>query len=122
MLSLSLLLSDFGSVYENFVAQELHAHGFPLYYFTSRKVGEVDFLVEQDGRVKPVEVKSGRHYKSHPALDGLMRTKEYGIERAIVLSGANCSKAEHVEYLPVYFTMFMEKSGIPDKMIYELSI
>ena len=113
---------NFGSVYENFVAQELHAHGFPLYYFASRKVGEVDFLVEQDGCVIPVEVKSGRHYKSHSALDGLMRTKEYGIERAIVLSGANYSKAGHVEYLPVYFTMFMEKSGIPEKMIYELPI
>ena len=36
---------NFGAVYENFVAQELHAGGFPLYYFSSRKVGEVDSFV-----------------------------------------------------------------------------
>lgn len=113
---------NFGSVYENFVAQELHAHGFPLYYFSSRKVGEVDFLVEQGGCVKPVEVKSGKHYKSHPALDRLVETREYEITHAIVLSGANYSKAGKIEYFPVYFTMFMEKSGLPERMIYELPI
>ena len=111
---------NFGSVYENFVAQELHAHGFPLYYFSSRKVGEVDFLVEHDGRVEPVEVKSGGHYKSHSALDGLLQTAEYGIAHATVLSNANYSKAGVVEYLPIYFTMFLERDTLPETMIYEL--
>ena len=111
---------NFGSVYENFVAQELHAHGFPLYYFSSRKVGEVDFLVEHDGRVEPIEVKSGGHYKSHPALDGLLKTEEYGIARATVLSNANYSKDGVIEYLPIYFTMFLERDALPETMIYEL--
>ena len=111
-----------GSVYENFVAQELHAHGFPLYYFSSRRVGEVDFLVEHDGRVEPIEVKSGSHYKSHPALDGLMRTEEYGIAHAVVLSNANYSMDGAIEYLPVYFTMFLERDALPETMIYELPV
>ena len=34
---------NFGSIYENAVAQELYAHGFELYYFNSKKQGELDF-------------------------------------------------------------------------------
>lgn len=111
---------NYGSVYENFVAQELHAHGYQLYYFNSRKVGEVDFMVEHDGRVEPIEVKSGRHYKSHSALDNMLATAEYGIAEATVLSNANYSKDGKVEYLPIYFTMFMGKDAMPETMIYEL--
>ena len=111
---------NYGSVYENFVAQELHAHGFPLYYFSSRKVGEVDFLIEDMGRVEPLEVKSGRHYKSHAALDNLIDNAEYGISHAIVFSNANYSREGNVEYMPIYFTMFFSHNPVPETMIYEL--
>ena len=111
---------NYGAVYENFVAQELHAHGFPLYYFNSRKVGEVDFLIEDEGSVTPIEVKSGRHYKSHAALDNLLENEQYGIKRAVVLSNANYSKSGKVEYMPVYFAMFFCRNPIPEEMIYEL--
>ncbi len=111
---------NFGSVYENFVAQELHAHGYPLYYFSSRKVGEVDFMVEHDGRVEPIEVKSGKHYKAHSALDKMIGVEEYGIAHATVLSNANYSKEGKVEYLPIYFTMFMKRDPIPETLIYDL--
>lgn len=110
---------NFGAVYENFVAQELHAHGFPLYYFSSRKVGEVDFLIEDGGRVEPIEVKSGRHYKSHAALDNLIGNDDYGIEHAIVLSNANYSKTCNVEYMPIYFSMFFRRNPLPGKLIYK---
>ncbi len=111
---------NYGSVYENFVAQELHAHGFTLYYFSSRKVGEVDFLIEDGGRVEPLEVKSGRHYKSHAALDNLIDNAEYGISHAIVFSNANYSREGNVEYMPIYFTMFFSHNPVPETMIYEL--
>ena len=42
-----------GAVYENVVAQELHAHGYPLYYYNSKKKGELDFVVEHVGRRSP---------------------------------------------------------------------
>lgn len=113
---------NFGAVYENFVAQELHAHGFPLYYFSSRKVGEVDFLIEHDGNVEPIEVKSGKHYRSHAALDNLIGKAEYGIPRAIVLSNANHGRDGKVEYLPIYLTMFMQRDNLPEEMIYELPV
>jgi len=39
------------------VAQELQAHGFELYYFNSKKQGELDFIIEKGGRTLPIEVK-----------------------------------------------------------------
>ena len=46
-----------GAVYENAVAQELHAHGYPLYYYNSKKKGELDFVIEHKGHVLPIEVR-----------------------------------------------------------------
>lgn len=53
---------NFGAIYENAIAQELHAHGFELYYFNSKKQGELDFVIEYQGSVLPIEVKSGKDY------------------------------------------------------------
>lgn len=98
---------NFGAVYENVVAQELAAIGAPLRYYHNSRKGEVDFLVEtKEGKVLPVEVKSGKDYKLHTALNNLLGTGEYGIEEAVVLSEANVSKSSRegkpVYYLPLY--------------------
>lgn len=98
---------NFGAVYENVVAQELMAVQSPLRYYHSSRKGEVDFLIEtHEGRVLPVEVKSGKDYKLHTALNNLLGTEEYGIEEAIVLSEANVSQGQRmgktVHYLPLY--------------------
>ena len=106
---------NFGSVYENFVAQELAAHGFRLYYFNSEDRGaEVDFLIEKDGKVLPIEVKSGKNYKTHASLDHLLSVAEYGIERSLVVSNANSSDVEAIRYRPVYSLMFLEHDGLPE--------
>ena len=111
---------NFGGIYENFVVQELCAHGFKPYFFNSRKIGEVDFLIERDSRVEPIEVKSGRHYKAHAALDNLMSNRDYGLDHAIVFSNSNCAREGRVDYLPVYFVMFLKKDSLPENLIYEL--
>lgn len=41
----------------NVLAQELHAHGYKLYYYNSKKKGELDFVMEHDGQALPIEVK-----------------------------------------------------------------
>ena len=51
---------NFGAIYENAVAQELKAHGIDPLYYNSPRHGELDFGVEQGGKVVPVEVKSGK--------------------------------------------------------------
>ncbi len=102
--------ANFGAVYENAIAQELAAARFPLYYYNNNRKGEVDFLMEtQNGSVVPIEVKSGKDYKLHVALNNLLGSREYGIEYAIVLSEHNLSvgecKGKPVRYLPLYMTL-----------------
>lgn len=109
-----------GSVYENFLAQELSAHGFPLHYYNGEDVGEVDFLVEKDSKALPLEVKSGRHYRTHAALDGLLKKNGADIPLAVVFSNANFSRQGKISYQPLYQAMFLDHDGLPSDAVYEL--
>lgn len=109
-----------GAIYENFVAQELTAHGFPLHYFMGENVGEVDFIVQHDGGILPIEAKSGKRYKTHAALDNLLGNEGYGVESAIVLSDGNSSRAPKIQYLPVYLVMFLERDRLPGNAVFKL--
>lgn len=56
-----------GAHFENAVAQQLTANGLEPYFCKKKNIGELDVLVEMDGKVVPIEVKSGkatRHHKS----------------------------------------------------------
>ena len=101
-----------GAVYENVVAQELHAHGFSLYYYNSKKKGELDFVVEHAGRVLPIEVKSGKDYERHSALDNVMSVAEYGIEEAFVFTNDNVKVNGKLTYFPIYMVMFLQDGPI----------
>ena len=68
---------NFGSIYENAVAQELVAHALEPYYYNNKKRGELDFIIELDGKVLPIEVKSGKDYDTHRALSNIMDCDEY---------------------------------------------
>ena len=99
-----------GSVYENVVAQELLAHGFDeLYYYNSKKMGELDFILECDGNVFPVEVKSGKDYSRHRALNNILTCPEYDIPQAVVLCNNNFEVKDNVIYVPIYMMMFLQK-------------
>lgn len=101
---------NLGTVYESFVAQELKAHGFTLYYYDNKKKGEVEFLLEDYDTLSPlpVEVKSGKDYKIHSALDGFLSTPDYNIGKALVLSnGREVQKTGGIIYMPVYYVMFI---------------
>lgn len=92
-----------GGVYENFVAQELVAHGFPLHYFTKRGIGELDIITERaDGAVLAFEVKSGRGYKTHAAIDNALAVSNYRIDAAYVLAECNTEDDTSVLHMPVY--------------------
>lgn len=103
---------NLGAVYESVVAQELSAHGYPLFYYDNRQKGEVDFVIDdyQHGAVLPIEVKSGRDYNIHSALNGMLTNANYGIHRAIVLSNERQVKQDGgIVYLPIYYVMFIDK-------------
>lgn len=102
-----------GSIYENVVAQEFIAHGFEeIYYYNSKKMGEVDFVIEHNGKVFPVEVKSGKDYARHRALNNILNCPEYTIPEAIVLCNDNLSVKDKVIYAPIYMTMFIHKEQV----------
>lgn len=123
------LLSDnqdinHGSLYENAVAQELKAHGFKLYYYNSKKFGELDFVIEYRGKVLPIEVKSGKSYQRHSALSNIMEISNYSIEEAFVLSNYNVEVKGNLVYYPIYMLMFINDDEIkmPTIEIGDLSV
>ncbi|MCF0201704.1 MAG: ATP-binding protein [Bacteroidales bacterium] len=104
---------NYGAIYENLVAQELKAHGFDMYYFNSKRQGEVDFVVE-DGGVLPIEVKSGKDYALHRALANIMNVEDYALTDALVLCNDNLHRDGKVLYAPIYMIMFVEKKPCED--------
>ena len=106
---------NLGSVYETVVAQELHAHGFPLHYYDNKQKGEVDFLVDdyEHLTVLPIEVKSGKDYTIHSALNNFINTPDYHIQKAVVLSNEREVLAKNgITYLPVYYCMFYQRDYV----------
>ena len=103
---------NFGSIYENAVAQELVAHDIVPYYYNNKKRGELDFVVELDSKVLPIEVKSGKDYETHRALSNIMDCGEYNLPQAIVFNNDNLQVVGKIVYAPIYMVMFLEKNNI----------
>ncbi len=106
-----------GAIFENAVAEELRSKGFSIFYYNNKKKGEVDFLIEHNGAVLPIEVKSGKDYFVHSALDNLLSNPGYDIPYAYVLSKSNVHVDGKIIYLPVYMLMFIEKSVPIEKVV-----
>lgn len=101
---------NLGSVYETVVASELAAHNHKLFYYDNRNNGEVDFLIDDYESLSsvPIEVKSGKDYTIHSALNNLLRNDGYKIEKAYVVSNERkIYKNNKIIYIPVYFVMFL---------------
>lgn len=111
---------NLGSVYETVVAQELRAHGFKLYYYDNKKNGEVDYLIDdmEHLSVLPLEIKSGKDYQVHSALDKFLQIKEYNIHQAFVLSNAQKVEIKDgITYLPIYYIMCIETSVSEENLL-----
>ena len=113
---------NFGAVYENAAAQELKAHGFDLYYFNSKKQGELDFLIERNGHVLPIEIKSGKDYTKHAALSNVLANEDYDIPEAYVFQNDNVSRTGKITYYPIYMLMFVEKQDQSGDMVYTIDL
>lgn len=110
---------NLGAVYETVIAQELSAHGYSLRYYDNKTKGEVDFLVDDYDALSamPIEVKSGKDFRQHRALDKFVENEDYHIKKAILFS--NDSKVERsgkMVYMPIYYAMFLKPSN-PDSFI-----
>lgn len=112
---------NYGGIFENAVAQELISHNLSLYYYKNNRLGEIDFLTEIDGVVVPIEVKSGKNYKIHSALNNLLNSPEYQIEKAYVFSNYNISREYKKNYMPIYMTMFLENKK-QESLVYSVDL
>ena len=101
-----------GAHFENAVAQQLLCNGFEPYFCKKKNIGELDFLIEMDGKVVPIEVKSGKAYRTHKALDHFMNVSDYHIEKAYVFSTGNVEEDGKVTYLPIYMCYLVKEQSI----------
>lgn len=99
---------NMGGIFENAIAQELVAAGFTPYYYLTKKMGEVDFLIEGDKGVAAIEVKSVGDYKSHASLSKIASVPGYDISMSIVLCHSNFEVKDDILYAPWYATMGMD--------------
>ena len=111
---------NLGAVYETVVAQELKAHGYDLYYYDNKRNGEVDFLIDDVDNLSniPIEVKSGKDYTIHSALDKFLTIPEYNIQRAYVLSNEQKVYTENgITYMPIYNIMFFDNKASDEETL-----
>ena len=94
------------------MASELKAHGHELFYYDNKAKGEVDYIIDDYNSlsVLPVEVKSGKDYQIHHALNTFASNEDYGIKKGIVLSNERQVHSKGIIiYMPVYYVMFIEQ-------------
>lgn len=110
---------NLGSVYECVVASELKAHGHNLFYYDNKSKGEVDYLIDDYDTlsVAPIEVKSGKDYTIHSALNQFVTNEDYHINCGYVLSNEREVKiVDKIVYMPIYYVMFFRDSQ-PEQII-----
>lgn len=101
---------NLGAVYETVVAQELIAHNHKLYYYDRKKVGEVDFLIDDYDSLSviPLEIKSGKDINNFRALPKLIEQNKKLIKEGYVFSNNREVKTkDNITYLPIYFISFL---------------
>ena len=104
---------NYGAPYENVVCEELYAHGFidNIFYYNSKKLGEIDFIIEYNGEVLPIEIKSGKLNESnlynHKALNNLIKT--YNYKESYIFGETNFFKEDNNIYnFPIYMIAFLK--------------
>ena len=113
--NINAILSDtsgvnLGAVYETVVAEELKAHQHELYYYDRKKLGEVNYLIDDYDslNVLPLEIKSGKDYKNFRALPKILQDSNYKMTKGYVLSNNREIKTvDKITYYPIYFIMFL---------------
>ena len=81
----------------------------------------MDFVIELAGKVVPLEIKFGKDYKRHWALNNVLERENYGIEEAYVFSDRNVEIEKKRIYVPIYMISFLKEEEIA-QFIYTLDL
>ncbi len=84
---------------EHYVANELRKNGYEIYYWESDGKAELDFMIQKDIDIVPIEVKTSIHTKSR-SLDLYM--KKYNTKYAIRISEKNFGFENNIKSVPLY--------------------
>ena len=95
-----------GTIAENYVANELKSNGFDLYYYSLSRILEIDFLIESNEGVIPIEVKASDNVKSK-SLNYYM--EKYKAKYAIRISTKNFGFDNNIKSVPLYATFVIKK-------------
>ena len=113
---------NFGSIYENATSQLLTAHGFDLYYYNNKKRGEIDFVIEYNNEVYMMEIKSGKTYNRHRALNNVVSAKLNGINNGYVFGNCNVYKDNDILYYPIYMVDLLRQEDSNERLIYKVNL
>lgn len=113
---------NMGSILENVFAQNLKSNGFELRYFDSKKVGELDFVLQRGVSAEVVEIKSGSDYKKHLAMDHVVKTENWKFGNFIVFSKCNVEEENGILYLPWYMVIFYRQEVPREQLIYKIDL
>lgn len=105
-----------GSILENSFAQALRSKELPLFYYDSKKIGELDFVVQNGSSIDIFEIKSGNNYKDHKALNNAMKCKDWKFRKKIIFCKGNIERNDEILYLPWYLIMFYEKEQLSNSV------
>ena len=93
-------LNDFkGGMAENYVNVQLSINGYNTYYWESERGAEIDFVIQRDGQIIPIEVKSADNTRAK-SLKVYMDA--YKPAYAIKLSAKNFSFEDNKKIVPLY--------------------
>ena len=101
-----------GMIMENVVAQMLRCNGHKLYFYSRYDSNhrenhmEIDFLISEEKKIAPIEVKSG-NYKSHSSLDKFRSRFSTNISKSYILYPKDVMEKDDVLHLPLYMAMFL---------------
>lgn len=106
---------NLGSVYETAAIMELVAHGHESFYFDSKKVGEVDFLINDYNSLSilPIEIKSGNDQTNFRAIPKLVdESSQYKMTRGYVFGNKNqMVKKDNLIMMPIYLIMCLNSDN-----------
>lgn len=105
------LNANLGYIYENMIAQMLRTSGKELYYHIiptqdGKKYYETDFLISDDYKISPIEVKSSG-YKTHTSLDVFCDKYSDRIKNRYLIYTKDLAWEKGILYIPIYMTMFL---------------
>lgn len=95
-----------GVIAENYVANELQANGISLYYWAKNQVAEIDFLIDTQKGVIPIEIKANENKKSKSLNYFMQNTKK---DLAIRISANNFGIENKIKSVPLYAVFCITK-------------